>query len=346
MAVNPLGWSTTAGSNTTVGGVSIAEGMSPSGVNNGMRAIMAGVKEALDVIGGAKTTGGSADAQTLTTGMSLSAYAAGQAFLFEAGFTNTGAATLNVDAIGAKNITRSDDTDLAAGDIVAGGHYLVAYEAGQDEFNLLNPSATSLTLLDEDDMSSDSASAAASQQSIKAYVDGEVTGKHSIFIPAAAMLPATTNGASTGQTEMASNGHNYATLDFDATTDEYACFEILMPKDWNEGTITFQVVWTTTATDADGVAWGLQAVAVPDGDDSDVAYGTAIVVTDDAQSNANDVLITAESSAVTVAGSPAAGELTQFRIFRDVSDANDDMTEDALLRGVRIFYTTDASDET
>lgn len=38
-------WSTSAGSNTSVDGVSIAEGMAPSGVNNGMRAIMAVVRQ-------------------------------------------------------------------------------------------------------------------------------------------------------------------------------------------------------------------------------------------------------------------------------------------------------------
>lgn len=192
-------------------------------------------------------------------------------------------------------------------------------------------------LLDEDDMASDSATAVATQQSIKAWT----TGKQSIWIPAAAMTAAQTSGAQSGQTEETTNKHNYSTLAFDASSDEYACFEILMPESWDEGTLTFKAVWTTTATDADGVAWGMQAVAVADGDDSDVAYGTAVVVTDDAQSNAGDVLISAESGAVTVAGSPAAGELTQFRVFRDVSDANDDMTEDALLRGIRIFYTID-----
>lgn len=38
-------WSTTAASNTTVDGVSIAEGMSPANVNNGMRAIMSLVRQ-------------------------------------------------------------------------------------------------------------------------------------------------------------------------------------------------------------------------------------------------------------------------------------------------------------
>ncbi len=166
-------------------------------------------------------------------------------------------------------------------------------------------------------------------------------GKWGVFIPAGAMTAASTNGAESGSSEMTTNAHNFSTLAFDASTDEYACFEVWAPASWNEGTVTFQALWTTTATDADGVAWALQGVGVADGDDSDVAYGTAVVVTDDAQSNADDVLVTAESSAVTIAGSPAAGEMLQFRLFRDVSDANDVMTEDALLRGIVVFFTLD-----
>ena len=134
-------------------------------------------------------------------------------------------------------------------------------------------------------------------------------------------------------------------LDFDASADEHAQFQIAFPKSWNEGTITFQVYWTTTATDTDGVAWGLQGVAVSDNDTIDVAYGTAVVVTDDALSAAEDQCVTSESGAVTIAGSPAVDDIVYFRIFRDVSDGNDDMTEDARLIGVKIFFTTDAAND-
>ena len=34
-----------------------------------------------------------------------------------------------------------------------------------------------------------------------------------------------------------------------------------------------------------------------------------------------------------------------FRIFRDVSDANDDMTEDARLIGIKLLYTTNDLNE-
>ncbi len=124
--------------------------------------------------------------------------------------------------------------------------------------------------------------------------------------------------------------------------DEGAQFQISMPKSWNEGTITYAVYWTTTATDTDGVAWGLEGVAVSDNDTIDVAYGTAVVVTDDALGAAEDLMVSATSSALTIGGSPAAGDLCFFRVYRDHDDANDDMAEDARLIGVKMFFTTDA----
>lgn len=167
-----------------------------------------------------------------------------------------------------------------------------------------------------------------------------ITGRQSIYLPASALLPATTSGPAPAQLESSTNKINYAVLDFDASADEYAHFNIPMPKSWNLGTIKFRVQWSTTATDTDGVAWGLQAVAIADGDAIDTALGTAVVVTDVAQSAAGDVLTTAISDAVTIAGSPAAGELSFFRLFRDVSDAADVMAEDARLIGIEIFYDT------
>jgi len=51
------------------------------------------------------------------------------------------------------------------------------------------------------------------------------------------------------------------------------------------------------------------------------------------------------STDVTIAGSPAEGDLCIFDIFRDVSDANDDMTEDALLVEVQILFTISAGND-
>lgn len=174
----------------------------------------------------------------------------------------------------------------------------------------------------------------------------KTAGTETIWIPAGAMRPTVSNGcAPITEVETTSGRPDMQVLDFDDGSDEHAQFSIAFPKSWNEGTITFQVYWTTTATDTDGVAWGLQGVAVSDNDTIDVAYGTAVVVTDDALGAAEDQCVTAESSAVTIAGTPAVSDICYFRIFRDVSDANDDMTEDARLIGVKIFFTTDATND-
>ena len=56
-------------------------------------------------------------------------------------------------------------------------------------------------------------------------------------------------------------------------------------------------------------------------------------------------MITIESGAVTCAGTPAASDMTFFRVFRDVSDSNDDMTQDMRLLGLKLFYTTNSAND-
>lgn len=168
-------------------------------------------------------------------------------------------------------------------------------------------------------------------------------GKNTIWVPASAMISATTSGPASAQFESSTYDRNFKVLDFDASADEHAHFNVAFPKGWDESTVTFQVWWMSSATDTDGVAWALEGAAISDNETTDAVWGTAVVVTDDAQSNASEVYVTSESGAVTIGGTPAEGDICYFRIFRDVSDANDDMTEDARLIGVKLFYTTNAA---
>tara|TARA_Y100000310_G_scaffold236502_1_gene239683 strand:+ start:3743 stop:4960 length:1218 start_codon:yes stop_codon:yes gene_type:complete len=213
---------------------------------------------------------------------------------------------------------------------------------------ILNTGVSGTAVLDEDAMDSDSATQLATQQSIKAYSDSLTPiGKHTIFVPVNAMRATSSNGcAAITDVETTSGRPDMQVLDFDASSDEHAQFQVAMPKSWNLGTITFQAFWTSTATDTDGVAWGLQGVATSNDDTIDVVYGTAVVVTDDNISAAEDMLVTSESSAITIAGTPADDDMCFFRVFRDVSDANDDMTEDARLIGIKLFITTDTGEDT
>lgn len=172
-----------------------------------------------------------------------------------------------------------------------------------------------------------------------------VAGKQTMWMPAISMTTAATNGPARTTLDSGSQDVNIEVLDFDNATDEYAHFSVAFPKSWNEGTVTFQVFWMLAATDTDGVAWGLQAVAFANSDPMNTAFGTAIVVTDDNLSASQDILVTAVSAAVTIAGSPGVDELVNFRLFRDVSDGNDDATEDARLIGIKLFWTTDVRND-
>lgn len=168
-------------------------------------------------------------------------------------------------------------------------------------------------------------------------------GRQTIWVPASAMITRTTNGAATGTVEMSTNRNMFATLDFDTTTQEFAQFEIHMPKSWNLGTLTFQPVWSHASTTTNfGIVWALEAIARSDNEAGDVAFGTAQTSTDTGGTT-NNIYIGPESAAITVGGSPAVGDTVQFQIKRNPADASDTMAIDARLHGVRIFYTTNAS---
>jgi hypothetical protein len=166
------------------------------------------------------------------------------------------------------------------------------------------------------------------------------SGKESRWVPVSDMVPATTNGPATATLEATTNKQNYKVLDFDGATQENAHFQIKFPKRWDKGTVTFMAVWSSTATDTDGVTWGLQATAFSDNDAVDAAWGTAQTVDDACQGAAGEIYGTAESSAITIAGTPTEGDVVFFRVFRDVADVNDNAVEDARLIGVHVFYTS------
>ena len=173
----------------------------------------------------------------------------------------------------------------------------------------------------------------------------KIAGKETIWIPAVAMYPATSNGCgSLAQTELTAQRPEVKALPFDASSDEYAQFAVAFPKSWNEGTVTFQTFWSCTGTNTGTVCFAMQGVAVSSDDTLDVAMGTAVANTALAASGtANDLMVNVESGAVTIGGSPAAGDECFFNIYRDVSA--DDQTADARLLGVKLYFTTDAAND-
>jgi len=170
-------------------------------------------------------------------------------------------------------------------------------------------------------------------------------GLETIWIPASAMYGATTNPADAQQVETTAVRPDMKVLDFDASTNEFAQFSVAFPKSWNEGTVTYQVFWTPSTTNTGNCIFGLQGVAIGDGDTIDVAYGTAVNITDAGIGTVEDQQVSPVSSAVTIAGSPAVDEQTYFQLYRDANAGTDTFTGDARVLGIKIFFTTDAAND-
>ena len=173
----------------------------------------------------------------------------------------------------------------------------------------------------------------------------KVAGKESIYVPATAMYPSTTNPCSDlTQVETTALRPDLKVLDFADGADDFAQFSVAFPKSWNEGTVTFQPFWTVTGTNTGTVAWQLAGVAITNDESINTAFGTQVATTALAFSGtSNDLMVSAESGAVTIAGSPAAADMCFFQINRDISA--DTQTGDARLLGVKLLFTTDAAND-
>jgi hypothetical protein len=173
----------------------------------------------------------------------------------------------------------------------------------------------------------------------------KIAGKETMWVPASAMYPSTTNGADPQQVQTQALRPDMKVLDFDPSTTQFAQFSVAFPKSWNEGTITYQTFWTPSTTNTGNCLWGLQGVAVGDGDQINIAQGTTINITDAGIGTVQDLQVSSVSSAVTIAGSPAVDQQVFFQIFRSADSGSDTFTGDARLLGIKIFFTTDAAND-
>jgi hypothetical protein len=81
---------------------------------------------------------GTANVYAVAPSPPITAYAAGQVVTLKPGNANTGAATLNVNGLGAKNIKLLDGTNPAANTLLTTGSYILMYDG--TNFIIMNPS--------------------------------------------------------------------------------------------------------------------------------------------------------------------------------------------------------------
>lgn len=165
-------------------------------------------------------------------------------------------------------------------------------------------------------------------------------GRQTIWIPAGAFVARSTAGA-TGPvtTESASNKIMQYALNFTATARRHAQANVTMPTSWNGGTVIAKIYWRTSVT-GDAI-WGIQGVSISDADTYDAAFGTAQTVTDTAP-DITTLRVTAETPAFTIAGSPAAEDLTIFQIYNDATATLYTASGTQSLLGVKMYFVTNS----
>jgi len=156
---------TTAANNTDVLGQSTAGTAAANTIDTVFQNVLGLIARAYGDIGGLGTVGGTADNITVASLSTYQALETGIVLAIKAGSANTGAATLNLDSLGAKAIRRQGDSALQAGDMAANGTYLLKYDAAYNTaagaWVLLNPTISS--------------TGAASAANFRADVDGVLT---------------------------------------------------------------------------------------------------------------------------------------------------------------------------
>jgi hypothetical protein len=114
------------------------EGMTFANVNNSARADEGILARMWKSINGSLTTTGAANVYAVTCAQTLSAYYTGLWVRAKANFTNSGAATMNFNALGAKALVKENGAALASGDIVNGVIYDFVYDGTNIQVLQLN----------------------------------------------------------------------------------------------------------------------------------------------------------------------------------------------------------------
>jgi hypothetical protein len=256
------------------------------------------------------------------------------------------------DTVGAGLVVRAGNTTAGTTNNIAGGALYIqggrgkGSGAGGDIIfqtanaggsgSSLNALATALTI--SDDLSATFAGTVVASS-------GAITGINyrTIYVDAGSMVPAETNGAQATTEEM--HATNFATIDymaFDKATEEYVDFKVVMPEQYNNGTVKVKFYWKPSDAEASvSVIWGIKAYAATDSDllkPGSGVWGTAVEIEDESLNTDDDLHISAATAAMTIAGTPAEGKLVFFRVYRKAADGTDDYDADAHLLGVNIQY--------
>lgn len=172
-------------------------------------------------------------------------------------------------------------------------------------------------------------------------------GKHTIFIPAAAMFPRLLSGAvSIAQIQLGNSGtgSNHISMDFTGSTIQYAQFYVGFPRSWDKASVTSRFIWSHVSSSVNfNVVWGIHALTVFNSGSMTGSFGTGTEIT--SSGGIQDYMyMTSETPNITM-GSPDNNSMVIFEMYRSASKGTtaDNLAVNARLLGIELLYTTNAA---
>jgi len=366
-------YSTTASNNTSVNGVSSAEGMAPSQLNNLVRELVKDSRDSWNdkewfILGDAdgSTTFTYASGTSVTVASDItSSHHVGRRVKIVGSNTGTIFGKIATSAFSSPNTTLTFTFDSGT---ISSSDSTVDVYVGSTYVNPANP------VIDEDNMSSNSAILSPSQQSVKAYVDsGSTTVTNKTF-----NLANNTLSGTTAQFNTALSDNSFATLAGTETLTNKTLTTPVISSISNSGTVTLPTSTDTLigrsttdtlnnktlATPVINQISNTGTLSLPTSTDTLVGKATTDTLTNKTISGSANTLSNIATSSLTgtISNAQLAGSITTDKISdSQITTAkinNDAVTIDKIADGVIVtnseasshsvddstFFTTSASD--
>lgn len=251
------------------------------------------------------------DVITATASPTIVGYVENQIYVFKTVGANLTAVTIDVDGNGALALVKGGDAavPLVPNDLPSGAIAQFSFDGTQ--LQLLNV---------------------------------QIAGRQTIFLAPGFLRPTLTDGCSgVVQDEFSANNIAASFLSFAPSLEEHAYGWLPTPKGWNGDTLAAKFIWKYDAPNSsDAVVWGIAMRAYGDNVLIGQAPGPEITVT------ATGALAdawhgSAETAAITPAGTLDKTDWLYIEIARKAADVADTLLVNADLLGVEIYLTTDSN---
>jgi hypothetical protein len=137
-------------------------------------------------------------------------------------------------------------------------------------------------------------------------------------------------------TRLTSNNVMLGTLNFSPGVQQLAQWNLVMPDNWDGGTLNAIFYWTASSGSGN-VYWGIHGRAYGDNEALDQGRGTTQFVTDTFLA-ANRLHVSPPTANITLSGTPSGGSFVLIQVYREGAVANDTFTRTARLLAVKLEY--------